>query len=138
MATRTRTTGHFTYANWEEENRTSGGEAGPTLARATVVNAFSGGIEAEATDCAYSIVYLPGQTGTFTGHELLTGRVDGREGTFVAEQRGTFGADHAVHCTFEVVPGSGTGHLAGLRGSGSFTAKKGESSVHYTFDYELD
>jgi len=75
----------------------------------------------------------------FTGYELLAGRVDGREGTFAAEHRGSFGADDpTVHCTFEVVPGSGTGALTGLHGSGRFTAAPGEASVQYTFEYGLD
>lgn len=56
MTTRTRTTGHFTYANREEERRTSGAEPGDgptTLVRVSAVNAFWGGIECEATDCTY-------------------------------------------------------------------------------------
>ncbi|WP_409471276.1 DUF3224 domain-containing protein [Streptomyces sp. HC307] len=131
------TSGHFTFANWEERTLTPS-EVSPKLAHATVTNAFSGGIEATDTTCEYTIVYVTEKTGTFTGMEVLAGRLDGREGTFVAEERGSFDADGTVHCTFEIVPGSGTGELDGLRGTGSFTAKHGEPSVPYTFDYDLD
>ncbi|WP_345670179.1 DUF3224 domain-containing protein, partial [Streptomyces phyllanthi] len=44
----------------------------------------------------------------------------------------------AQRTAFEVVPGTGTGELTGLRGTGGFTYRHGESSVAYTFDYELD
>jgi hypothetical protein len=133
----TRTTGHFTFANWEER------PAGPTdtlprLAHASVTNTFTGGIEATDTTCEYSIAYVTEKTGTYAGMELLTGSLDGREGTFVVEERGHFDPDGTVHCTFEVVAGSGTGELSGLRGSGGFTARHGEASVPYSFEYELD
>lgn len=131
------TTGHFTFANWQERT-VSPDDASPKLAHASVTNAFSGGIEAAGTTCEYAIVYLTEKTGTFTGMQVLTGSLDGRKGTFAIEERGTFDADGTVRCTFEVVPGSGTGGLAPLNGTGSFTATHGEPSVPYTFHYNLD
>jgi hypothetical protein len=133
----TQTTGHFTFANWEERT-VSPSEVSPKLAHASVTNAFSGGIEAADTTCEYTIAYVTEKTGEFTGMEVLDAGLDGRKGTFAIEQRGSFDADGTVHCTFEVVPGSATGELTGLRGTGSFTAKHGESSVPYVFDYGLD
>ncbi|WP_030018630.1 DUF3224 domain-containing protein [Streptomyces monomycini] len=135
-AARTRTTGHFTYTDWQE--RALGEEdTFPRLAHATVVNTFAGGIEAARTTCEYTIVYSTEKTGTFTGMELLTGTVDGRQGAFAMEERGSFDDRGSVHCTFEVVPGSATGELAGLRGTGEFTAEHGSPSVPYTFDYDF-
>lgn len=131
------TTGQFTFANWEERAVGSSG-ASPRLAHASVINTFSGGIEAVDTTCEYSIVYVTEKTGTFTGMEMLAGRLDGREGAFVVEERGSFGADGTVRCTFEVVPGTGTGELTGLRGTGGFTTAPGASSFPYTFRYDLD
>ncbi|MEV3987393.1 DUF3224 domain-containing protein [Streptomyces sp. NPDC049837] len=132
----TRTTGRFTFADWQERTLGTGGTS-PKLAHASVTNSFTGGIEAPGTLCEYTIAYLTDKTGTFAGMELLAGRLDGREGAFVVEERGSFEADGTVHCAFEVVPGSGTGDLTGLRGTGRFTARHGEPSVPYTFDYEL-
>jgi hypothetical protein len=131
-----RTTGHFTFADWKE-NAIGSDDAHPKLARASVTNTFSGGVEAAGTTCEYTIAYVSETTGTFTGMHLLSGRVDGRKGGFVVEERGRFGADGTVHCTFEVVSGSGTGDLTGLSGTGGYTAAQGESSVPYTFDYDL-
>ncbi|MFF7233616.1 DUF3224 domain-containing protein [Streptomyces sioyaensis] len=136
MPTHTQTTGHFTFADWTEHPVGPGG-AGPKLAHASVANTFSGGIEATGTTCEYTLVYVTEKTGTFTGMELLTGRLDGREGTFVVEERGSFEADGTVRCAFEVVPGTGTGELTGLRGTGSFTTTAGEPSVPYAFGYDL-
>ncbi|MET9293908.1 DUF3224 domain-containing protein [Streptomyces sp. NPDC003077] len=133
----TETNGHFTYRDWKERVVSEEGAAGPRLAHASVTNAFTGGIVAEPTTCDYSIVYLTEKTGAFAGLEVLAGSLDGRTGGFALEERGTFEPDGSVRCSFEVVPGSGTGELAGLRGSGSFTARHGESSVPYTFTYEL-
>ncbi|GGT11691.1 DUF3224 domain-containing protein [Streptomyces griseoviridis] len=136
MTGTTRATGHFTAAGWKEHPVTPA-DASPRLARATVTNTFTGGIEAAGTDCAYAVVYVPGGTGTFAGIELFSGRLDGRVGAFAVEERGSFGADGTVRCVFEVVAGSGTGELAGLRGTGEFTARHGEERVAYTFAYTL-
>ncbi|MET7937093.1 DUF3224 domain-containing protein [Streptomyces sp. NPDC005322] len=132
----THTTGTFTYANWEETVVGQAGE-GPKLARATVTNTFSGGIEAAETSCEYAISYLTEKTGVCCGYELLTGTLDGRTGSFAVEQRCTWGEDGTVRCSFEVVPGSGTGGLAGLTGSGTFVAVRGEQAVPYSFGYDL-
>ncbi|OEV32195.1 hypothetical protein AN219_00350 [Streptomyces nanshensis] len=129
-------TGHFTFSDWEEKQVTSGAE-GPRLARASVVNSFSGGVEAVGTACEYSIVYVTETTGTFTGMQVLSGTVGGRKGTFAVAENGSFEADGTLRCTFEVVPGSGTGDLTGLRGTGGFTTRHGEQSVPYSFEYGL-
>ncbi|MGW4807783.1 DUF3224 domain-containing protein [Kitasatospora sp. NPDC004272] len=128
--------GSIGFANWEEQE-VSGSEAGPRLARASVVNTFTGGIEAARTACDYSIAYTVGHQGAFTGMELVTGSVDGRAGTFVLEERGTFAADGTIHCTFAVVPGSATGELAGLSGSGEYTCRAGTTAIPYAFAFRL-
>ncbi|OEJ28013.1 hypothetical protein AS594_29515 [Streptomyces agglomeratus] len=132
----TQATGSFTYADWVETS-VAGPEEGPRLARASVTNTFSGAVEASATTCEYSIAYVSGKTGVCSGHQLFSGTVGGRRGTFAVEERATFGEDGEVHCTFEVVPGSGTGELSGLSGTGGYTARHGESAVPYTFAYDL-
>ncbi|WP_274555714.1 DUF3224 domain-containing protein [Streptomyces spiramyceticus] len=131
----TQATGTFTFTDWEEKP-VSGAEDGPRTAVATVTNAFSGVVAAAATSCMYTIAYVTAKTGSFSGYELISGSVAGREGTFVLEERGTFD-DAGTVCAFEVVPGSGTGELAGLSGTGGFTARHGEPAVPYTLTYGL-
>lgn len=132
----TTTTGHFTYANWQEKELSSSA-SGHRLCHASVTNAFSGGIEAEETSCEYTIAYVTEQTGTFTGMEMLSGQLDGRRGSLVLQQHGTFDTEGTVRCSFEIVEGTGTEELAGVTGSGSFTARRGEGSVPYTLTYKL-
>ncbi len=129
------TSGHFTYAGWEELPVGSP-DGAPRLARALVTNSFAGGVEAAATSCAYTIAYTGENVGTYTGMELLSGSVDGRTGSFVLEESGTFDPGGTT-CRFAVVPGSGTGDLAGLSGSGGFTHRSGEASVAYALSYRL-
>lgn len=133
--TPTRTEGTFTYADWQEEELSEGPT--PRLSRAHVTNHFTGGIEAADTTCAYALVYLEDGTGSFSGYHRLSGTLDGRSGDFVVTEHGTFVAHGDVHGAFEVVPGSGTGALAGLGGGGSYTAVPGKPSVSYTFEYTL-
>lgn len=131
----TQITGHFTSSNWEERRITSG-EGSPRLAHASVTNTFSGGVEAADTVCEYTIVYVTETTGTFTGMQVLSATVDGRKGAFAVAERGSFEADGTLRCAFDVVPGSGTGDLTGLSGTGSFTTKHGDQSVPYSFEYD--
>lgn len=130
------TTGHFTSSGWEERTSTASGTS-PRLSRAGVTNTFSGGLQALGTTCEYTIVYVTEATGAFTGMQVLSGSVDGREGSFAIDERGSFEADGTLRCAFEVVPGSGTGDLTGLSGRGSFTTAHGQQSVPYTFEYDL-
>ena len=133
--TSTRTTGSFTYQDWQE-SVVAGAEGGARLATATVVNTFTGAIEAAATACVYAISYAADGTGSFTGYERCEGTVAGRAGTFTLREWGTFDEGGVVRCSFEVLPGSGSGELAGLRGTGAFTAEPGAKDIPYTFDQE--
>ncbi|WP_171163011.1 DUF3224 domain-containing protein [Streptomyces sp. I05A-00742] len=124
----------FTSADWEEHElgRTEGGAR---LARATVRNTYTGVIEAAGTDCAYTVVYAPDETGVFSGYQRFEGTVGGRKGGFVLRESGTFDERGTVHCSFEVVAGSGSGELTGLTGSGGYTAEHGLKAVPYRFDH---
>src|SRR5512133_1922020 len=51
----------------------------------------------------------------------ITVRIAGRTGTFVLQDRGSLTGTR-VTGRWSVVPGSGTGELAGLRGDGGFAA----------------
>ncbi|MFI8855023.1 DUF3224 domain-containing protein [Streptomyces sp. 891-h] len=130
------TTAVFTFSSWDEKSVTDA-DRSPRVAHAAIVNNYSGGIEAEGTTCQYVLTYGTERSGSFCGMELLTGSVEGREGTFVIQQRGTFDEEGVIRCTFEVVPGSGTGDLAGLAGTGGFEVREGEKEVKVTFSYAL-
>ncbi|MFF1694914.1 DUF3224 domain-containing protein [Streptomyces sp. NPDC058257] len=128
--------GTFTFSHWDEKP-VAGADSGARIAHAAVTNDFTGTIEATGTSCEYTLVYTDETTGAFVGYEFVEGTVEGRTGSFVLEQRGSFGADGTITCALTVQPGSGTGELAGLGGTGAFTARHGEPSVPYTFTYTI-
>ncbi|TGA95171.1 DUF3224 domain-containing protein [Streptomyces sp. MZ04] len=129
-------TASFTFTQWDEKP-VAGADGGARIAHAAVTNDFTGVIKATGTSCQYTLVYTDETTGAFVGHEFIDGSVDGRSGSFVLEQRGSFGADGTISCTLTVHPGSGSGELAGLTGTGSFTTRHGASAVPYTFTYDI-
>jgi hypothetical protein len=57
-------------------------------------------------------------------HDVISGTLDGREGTFVLTHRGTVSAAGATTAG-EVVPGSGSGGLEGLEGSAEIVVEDG-------------
>ena len=86
-------------------------------------------------DTAQIEVFLV-RAASFVGIERITGTVGGRSGTFLLQDAGTVQGS-IVSGDWFVIPGSGTGQLAGLRGEGGFRANLGEGAqVH--LDYWFD
>jgi len=107
----------FAVTRWEEPPWHER-EGEPKLTRASVGKSYRGGIEGEG-EVEFLLVHRPDGTAEFTGLERVRGTVDGRPGTFVLRHEGTF-AGGRVDSTWTVVAGSGTGGLAGLRGTAAF------------------
>ena len=90
---------------------------GRILKRAEVVLA-GGGDGADLKGRWNALLYYnPDGTSTYTGLMEVSGRLDDRTGGFVLVGQGTFDGTTA-RMTAEIVPGSGTGDLAGISGSG--------------------
>jgi hypothetical protein len=98
---------------------------GPVLTRIHVEESFSGGIEAAGVAEFLQAGRADGSA-SFAGMERLTGK----EGTFVLQDAGAV-EGNVVSGEWFVVPGSGTGQLAGLRGTGGFRANLGEGAQVY-------
>ena len=81
-------------------------------------------------------MYREDGSASFVGLERIRGQLGGRSGSFVLQHIGTF-EDGIVRVALTVVPGSGTGKLAGLIGEGSFEAGHAES-FPMTFNYDFD
>ena len=75
--------------------------------------------------------------GTYLAMEAFEGSVDGRAGTFAYVHSATTSGSDRDHDFFLVVPGSGTGELAGIRGDGSLVVDA-DGTHRVTFEYELD
>jgi hypothetical protein len=105
---------------------------GPALTRIHVEESFSGDITGDGAVEFLQAARADGSA-SFVGIERVTGELGGRSGTFLLQDAGTV-RDNIVSGDWFVVPGSGTGQLAGLRGEGGFRADLGESA-QVTLDY---
>lgn len=124
-------TGSFEVKSWNEKSY-SESDGQPKLTRADVVYAYHGDLEGEGT-IAYLMCYPSNTIAYFIGYEEVTGRLGERSGSFVLQHNGTFEGG-AVKDSVTVVPGSATGELSGLRGSGGCG---GDGEAVFTLDYEM-
>jgi Protein of unknown function (DUF3224) len=109
--------------------------AGPVLTRIHVQESFDGDIDGDGVVEFLQAGRADGSA-SFVGIERVTGKLAGREGTFLLQDAGTVDGS-IVSGDWFVVPGSGTGQLAGLRGEGGFRANLGESAqVHLDYWFE--
>jgi hypothetical protein len=107
-------------------------DAGPALTRIHVEESFSGDITGEGMVEFLQAARADGPT-SFVGIERVIGELAGRSGTFLLQDQGTVEANIVIGQWF-VIPGSGTGGLAGLRGEGGFRADLGKDA-HVHLDY---
>jgi hypothetical protein len=126
--------GTFEVTSWHEEQAPSLDDSAK-VTRAMFGQRYAGGIDAETvTDSV--MTYRDDGTADYVGFQRLSGKLDGRAGTFVLQVIGRYDGNEARAST-TVVDGSATDDLTGLRGSGTFAAPHG-STGSFTLDYELD
>src|SRR5215469_3850306 len=128
---RTSATAKIKVHSYEPETYEDSG-GGTDLVEIHVTEAFHGDIEGEGAVRFLQALRADGSA-SFAGIERVTGSVGGRSGTFLLQDAGTVQGS-VVSGTWFVIPGSGTGELAGLRGEGGFTANLGEDA-DVTLDY---
>jgi hypothetical protein len=129
-------TGTFTITSWNEttEHEIPGGAR---LIHLTATDTFSGDITGAAVAEEEHLVRTDGTRG-FAGMIVVTGRIGRREGSFVVRTTGTFDGNTA-RSDWVVVPHSGTGGLAGLRGVGTDRVSTADGwTVRYTLTYWFD
>jgi hypothetical protein len=108
---------------------------GTTLGRIHITRRFVGALEGEAT-AELLTATTENASAVYVALDRITGRLDGREGSFVVHHRGTVSAAGAV-TDGAVVPDSGTGELRGLRGQATIAVDE-DGTHRLTLDYELD
>ena len=132
--TKTRASAVITVHKYEPATYDEPAE-GPALARIHVEESFSGDISGDGVVEFLQAARSDGSA-SFVGIERVTGTVAGRNGTFLLQDAGTV-QDNIVGGEWFVIPGSGTGKLAGLRGTGGFRANLGEDAqVHLEYWFE--
>ncbi len=110
------------------------------LTRAAVEYAFQGEMEGTGT-VEYLMFYRHADaadphnsSAVYVGLIRFSGSVNGRSGSFVMEERGTFDAG-AARSTLTILQGSGTDGLAGIAGGGLTTATP--ASAEWILEYDL-
>jgi hypothetical protein len=125
--------GTFTVKSWDENTYTElAGHA--KLTRARMVFSYAGGLEAEGSSETL-MCYRDDGTAVYTGLDLMTGQLGGRPGTFVLRSEGAYQGGEAK-TSWQIIEGSGTGGLAGLRGSGSAVSSSAPPGT-FSLDYDL-
>lgn len=128
----TRATGTFTIDAWEPTPYDE--REGATLTRTRVTKTFHGEIEGQST-AELLMASTPEGSAAYVGFERIVGRIHGHAGSFVLHHNATM-AHGTASASWTVVPDSGTGDLAGLRGEAQIG--DGPDGGHsFTLDYEL-
>jgi Protein of unknown function (DUF3224) len=127
-----RATASFDITTWDEQPWDE--RDGIRLSRTRVVKVFRGEIEGEST--AELLMAIAGEdSAAYVGVERFSGRVNGREGSFVYLHTATAVAGRQS-ASWPVLAGSGAGELAGI--SGQLRIDNLPEGGHVvTLDYEL-
>ena len=128
-----RATGTFEITAWEQEDYDPA--EGALLSRARVTKRFSG--EIEGTSVAdLLLATTQGDSAAYVGLERVVAEVHDRAGTFVLVHRAV-GSVASTETVLAIVPGSGTGELAGLRGAATIVRTR-QGGHLFTLEYDLD
>jgi hypothetical protein len=111
------------------------GKDGIKLARMSIVKTFHGDLSATSRgEMLSAMTGLEGSAG-YIAIEQVEGSLSGKSGSFILQHFGTMekGKERLI---LEVLPDSGTGNLAGLKGSMQIRVEDGQH--HYDFEYQID
>jgi Protein of unknown function (DUF3224) len=124
-------TAPFTNDRYDEEPYLDA--EGAEFTRVHISRTFSGDLEGSST--AEILIAKSEGGGGYTGHDLITGTLSGRSGSFVIQHGGIMGPE-GISNSGTIVPGTGTGELAGITGEGTLLADD-EGNHTLTLAYEL-
>lgn len=105
----------------------------PGVSRFSLDKQFHGGLEATGKGEMLANGSAAG-SGVYVAMEVVTGTLDGRSGSFALHHTGIMDGG-APTLSVRVVPGSGTGELAGITGTLNIIIEGGKHS--YELDYTL-
>jgi hypothetical protein len=88
----------------------------------------------EGTSKGEMLSFRSGDSGAYVALETVTATLAGRSGTFVLQHQGTMSGGKQQFA-ISIVPGSGTGALAGISGTLKIVIAEGKHS--YELDYAL-
>jgi hypothetical protein len=127
-------TAEFSITTWEPTPYDEE-VAGPKMTRTVVNKTFTGALTGSSVAELLTCESASGSAG-YVAMERVEGTLDGRAGTFVIQHGGLFDAVTGKATPYgAIVPGSGTGELAGLRGSAEY--KHDDSGAILTLHYDI-
>jgi Protein of unknown function (DUF3224) len=97
---------------------------------------YEGAVEGRSATLFTAAYDQSSGVGTYVAMESFEGAVDGRAGAFNFAHSATTGGTDRSEEFFTIVPTSGTGGLAGIRGSGGM-AIDADGTHRIWFEYEL-
>ncbi|MGA5817862.1 DUF3224 domain-containing protein [Kitasatospora sp. NPDC094028] len=105
---------------------------GASFGRIRIAKTFTGGLSGTSEVRMLSVGGPDGSPASYVAVEHVTGELDGRKGGFVLQHT----AWDTSGTTIRVVPGTGSGELAGI--TGEFDLTVDEAGAHtYVLEYEL-
>ncbi len=134
----THASGTYEIKSWDEKTWDGKGrteQPGAKLTHALVTFLFHGDVEAEGKT-QYLMAYQDDANATYVGLLQFDGQIGGRMGTCVLKIDGAF-ENGAATSTMTIIPGSGTGELAGIKGQGETVAVHADTQP-FTLDYDFD
>jgi hypothetical protein len=130
MATMTAQTASGTFrVSSMEEDTYQALEGGGKLTRARGDQEFDGDIVGRG-HVEWQMCYRSDGSARFVGHQLMKCSIGERKGTFVIEADGAF-TGATSKGDWRIVPGTGTGDLAGIHGDGGFEAEHGPNATYH-------
>ena len=125
--------GTLEIGSWDEQPLAEI-DAERKLTTTNVTQTVRGDIEGEGS-ATWLAAYRADGTAEYLGFQRIDGRIGDAEGSMVLRMTGGYDGTIA-RSEWEVVDGTGTGALAGLRGRGVSEASS-DGTPTYTFDYAL-
>ena len=123
----------FEVKRWDEQTL-SEVDGRLKMTRASVGFAYHGDLEGESA-MEYLMLYHDEGSAAVIGLERVTGQLSGKSGTFAIEYHGGY-ANGTASGDLDVIAGSGTGQLEGLRGHGKAVAGQ-DGTTSFSLDYEV-
>jgi Protein of unknown function (DUF3224) len=108
--------------------------AGDSISRMLLDKRFHGDLDATSVGQMLAMRTAVEGSAGYVAMELVTGRLQGKSGTFVLQHSGKMNRGQAT-LDLHVVPDSGTQELQGLSGKMAIDIRDGQHL--YTFDYEI-
>ena len=109
-------------------------ESGAYLGRLSIAKIYDGDLKGNSKGQMLTAGTAIEGSAAYVALELVSGTLQGRNGTFVLQHSGTM-ARGVPQLSVTVVPDSGTGEMVGLSGKMAINITEGNHS--YEFDYTL-